>query len=343
MSNQASQCDAALLRCGLLIGFLALSFVPSIGSAQSDMRRWFENPRREVAIKDVDGEWFGDPWTLSSLPDGGFLVVDGGARLRAFDSDGLLRWSFGRKGGGPGEFRSIQDVAVTADGKVLVLDSQLSRMTLLDASTSELLGTIPLETDVPAGNILPVSQAVAMVRVGDSWRIVNEDGQVIHTVQLPVPCDRLSCEARTSANVQGMAVAFRWSSDLILLNPDGSLRAAVDGIEPQEFPELVTYGLDPEDLGLGQFATLAVTKVDPTALEMTRALALDGTRVFVLVHGASDNRGRIIDVYTMYDGAYQGSFLLPKKVSSIAILADGRLATLDVELFAQVTLWEVSP
>ena len=140
-----------------------------------------------------------------------------------------------------------------------------------------------------------------------------------------------------------MAVAFRWSSDLILLNPDGSLRAAVDGIEPQEFPELVTYGLDPEDLGLGQFATLAVTKVDPTALEMTRALALDGTRVFVLVHGASDNRGRIIDVYTMYDGAYQGSFLLPKKVSSIAILADGRLATLDVELFAQVTLWEVSP
>ena len=105
--------------------------------------------------------------------------------------------------------------------------------------------------------------------------------------------------------------------------------------------ELVTYDLDPDDLGLRQFATLAVTKVDPTAIEVTRSLAVDGTRVFVLALGTGDNRGRIIDVYGVLDGLYQGSILLPTKVSSIAILADGRMATLDVELVAKVTLWEV--
>ena len=324
----------------ILVWAFAL-LAPSIASAQSDMRRWLDSPRRSVEIRDVDGDWFGDPWTLSSLPDGGFLVVDGGTQLRAFDAEGSFRWSFGRRGGGPGEFQSIQDVALTADGTVLVLDSQLSRVTLLDASTSEMLGTVPLDTDIPAGNILPTSLAVAMVRVGGSWRIIKEDGEVADTVQLPVPCERLLCEARTAAGPEGMAVAFRWSSDLILLNADGSLRGTADGIEPRRFPELVTYDLDPDDLGLRQFATLAVTKVDPTAIEVTRSLAVDGTRVFVLALGTGDNRGRIIDVYGVLDGLYQGSILLPTKVSSIAILADGRMATLDVELVAKVTLWEV--
>lgn len=343
MSNHTTyQCNAILLRCAPLMGLLAVSLAPNIGSAQSAMRHWFDSPRREVEIKDVDGDWFGDPWTLSSRPDGGFLVVDGGTQLRAFDAEGLLEWSFGRRGGGPGEFRSIQDVAWTANGRLLVLDSQLSRVTLLDASTGDLLGTVPLNTDIPAGNVLPTSLAAAMVRVGDSWNIINEDGEVVDSVRLPIPCERLLCEARAASGLEGMAVAFRWSSDLILLNADGSLRATADGIEAREFPDLVTYGLDPEDLGLRQFATLAVTKVDPTAVEMTRSLAVDGTHVFVLAVGATDNRGRIIDVYAMSDGVYQGSILLPSKVSSIAILADGRLATLDVELFAKVTLWEIA-
>jgi hypothetical protein len=44
------------------------------------------------------------------------------AEVRQFDSTGRYLRTFGRKGMGPGEFRSVDDIALHPDGRVLVLD-----------------------------------------------------------------------------------------------------------------------------------------------------------------------------------------------------------------------------
>ena len=53
-----------------------------------------------------------------------FVAEDQGsvANVRQFDSTGRYLRTFGRKGQGPGEFRSVDDIAIHPDGRVLVLD-----------------------------------------------------------------------------------------------------------------------------------------------------------------------------------------------------------------------------
>ena len=40
-------------------------------------------------------------------------------------------------------------------------------------------------------------------------------------------------------------VAFRWSSDLVFLNADGSVKAVGNGSETIGMPQIVTYEVDP--------------------------------------------------------------------------------------------------
>jgi hypothetical protein len=50
----------------------------------------------------------------STVANGSLYVFDyGDSRLKAFDSSGKLAWSFGRSGGGPGEFMNVADLAVS--------------------------------------------------------------------------------------------------------------------------------------------------------------------------------------------------------------------------------------
>lgn len=315
------------------------------GSAaqEEDPRRWIGEPVRSLEITDLDGSRFGNPWFVAALPGDGFVVVDDGTRLLASSSDGSPLWSFGRAGGGPGEFRSIQDVVVLTGGELLVLDGEQARITVLNPESGELTGTetVPVDRNARASELL-ASSDFAIVQSEDTWLVLDANGQVVETFRLPVECEGLLCEAHTATGAGGSVVAFRWSSDLVFLNADGSVRLAADGIEPSPLPETVKYDLDPDKMGMSQFATLAVTKVDPKAVESTRSVAVDESRTFVLALGETDDRGRLVDVYGIQDGAYQGSFLVPDgEIVDIALLADGRLATLHAGLVTKVILWKM--
>ena len=49
-----------------------------------------------------------------------------------------------------------------------------------------------------------------------------------------------------------------------------------------------------------------------------------------------------MDVYSVATGDYRGSFLFPDDIEALAILSDGRLATLNRDLFPTVDIWELS-
>lgn len=78
------------------------------------------------------------------LPDGRIVVADGGfSQVRMYDRQGRHLWSAGRTGEGPGEFRSINGLAISHDS-VIVLDPVLGRLSVLDLEGS-LSRTVPLD------------------------------------------------------------------------------------------------------------------------------------------------------------------------------------------------------
>lgn len=333
-----------LTMCGVL------AVLAAAGATVVEDRYWLPAPQVMAELKDETGDYFGNPWQMAALPGGGFVLNDGGVTVRAFDSDGSIRWEFGRSGGGPGEFRAIRDMAVTAEETVLVLDSEAARITILEAATGELVETVRIGREASAGvnEILSVaSPHLAIVQHGGTddgnWSVLDATGEVVRTRSYPPPCESLACEAFSAGVTEdGSGVlAFRWSSDLVFLNTNGSVRVVRDGIEPIRMPEPVSQEVDPEELGLPAFSQIVVTKVDPQATEATKALAVGGLRAFVLAQGSTDNRGRVVDVYDTVEGEYDGSFLLPRPVSQIAVVDEGVLATLSTDLFPIVTLWSL--
>lgn len=333
-----------LLHLAMILGGLA-------GAPSVEDRDWLLSPQIVAELKDEDGDYFGNPWQMVAFPDGGFVLNDGGVTLRAFNSDGMSRWTFGRSGGGPGEFQAIRDVALTAEGRVLALDSDAARVTILDAVTGEMVETVRIGREAASGlnEILsapPPHFAIVQHSLNEdgNWSLLDTTGAVVRTYSLPPPCESLVCEAFTGGvtEVGSGVVAFRWSSDLVFLNADGSVRTVRDGVEPIRMPEPVRYELDPADLGAeaGRYSNVIVTKVDPKATEVTKSLAVGRSRVFVLTLGSTENRGRVVDIYTI-GGEYEGSFLLPWSVSEIAVVDEEILATLSTDLFPIVTLWNL--
>lgn len=120
----------------------------------------------------------------------------------------------------------------------------------------------------------------------------------------------------------------------------GSVRQLTEGFRSLAFPDVNTEDvIPPPELG---FTALRVTKVVPDAVEMTFGLTADGTYLLTLATRQTVEPRRVVDAYAVEAGEYRGSFLLPNDLEGLAILSDGRLATIDLEFFPTVQLWELA-
>jgi hypothetical protein len=112
----------------------------------------------------INDTLFAGPHRIA-LAEGVVVVGDGMVeRVIALDrATGAVEWSFGRLGGGPGEFRGISDMAVTRDGMIWVLDFGNGRITVL-APDGEFHGVKTLHhLPAPPASILPLDdRAIAM-------------------------------------------------------------------------------------------------------------------------------------------------------------------------------------
>lgn len=85
---------------------------------------------------------------IALLEDHSVIMADAGAnQVHAFSAEGTYRWSAGRAGDGPGEFRRINFLFATPGDTILVADAQLRRLTLLSA-TGTLLGVAEFASEV---------------------------------------------------------------------------------------------------------------------------------------------------------------------------------------------------
>ena len=330
-----------------LLFLSGLCLWPGPADSQEVRRRWLAEPILSATIADREGDLFGDPWRLISDPGGGFLIAEA-ATIHAFSVDGTKRWSAGRTGQGPGEFRVIEDVRVAPDGRVLALDREQPRVTVFDGITGELVATVLLRREVArTRRILPARGALARVEVhlpqeeGTTWWTVSEKGEIVDEAHGPSSCSQdLTCESSAASDPGwGGVQAYRWSSQLVFHDTDGSTRVA-EGVDSVPFPRVVSYALDAT--GLEGIRSLRATRVDPKAPEIARSVATDGSQAVVLVMtGDAEDQRRILDFYRVADGAYLGSRRLPESVRAIVLLSDGRLATLRSVLFPEVKIWEL--
>jgi hypothetical protein len=86
------------------------------------------------ALEGSDEEMFGLVGSVASTSDGGAFVYDSQAReIRRFGADGSFVGMVGRQGEGPGEHERINNMLVLPDGRLVVNDPRLRRVTWYDA------------------------------------------------------------------------------------------------------------------------------------------------------------------------------------------------------------------
>ncbi|UCC25082.1 MAG: hypothetical protein JSU98_15345, partial [Gemmatimonadales bacterium] len=193
-------------------------------------------PEVTIGVLDGDADYmFGSIRSLAVGTDGTIYAMDGQIpALRVYGANGSHRGTWGRDGGGPGEFASPDGgLAVLADGRIAARDPGNGRIQLYDAS-GEPLTTWPV---IPGG--FNTSNAMVVGR-GDTlltplvmdltvdvaqWRTglqrISPAGEIVDTLPAPdvgYEAPRLEARVEGGTSIQGLPFA---PSEHWAWHPDG--------------------------------------------------------------------------------------------------------------------------
>jgi len=189
------------------------------------------------AIEGADAYTFGEVSDVAVGDDGRIFVLDGQAlEVRVFSPDGRHLSSFGRAGGGPGEFKQPGGMVFLADGRLAVRDPGNTRMNIYSAEGESLTSwPIPGGYFTSAPIFADRAGHVYMDVISDrdsvtgAWQVglmrLRADGTVVDTVPRPhgdfdpplLRAERVSAQG-TSRSLAG--VPF-WPSAYSTLNRNG--------------------------------------------------------------------------------------------------------------------------
>lgn len=279
------------------------------------------------------------PFRLVASPAGVHVLDYYPKRVLHYGHDGRRRWSFGREGAGPNEFRDPRDLKVDTDGRTWVLDPANSRIVALDSGGSAVhrlslgsLGNSPREllSAGGAGAVVITSERREdpLVRLDSRGRVLGRD---------PFPWEGYS--QLDYLATQAIAASSPWTGDWVMafamgdgffIYPAGATQARRGWfVEPVAFPEV------------------EVTKSGNTTTRRHRerpvdaaiSLTLSSENVYVLFGGTTEDRGKLVDSYALRDGSYQGTWRLPRGASDIAWY-DGGLYTLAERPYPELAYWK---
>jgi 6-bladed beta-propeller len=266
----------------------------------------------------VNDTLFAGPHRIA-LADGVVIVGDDMvARLIALDREtGRVRWTFGREGGGPEEFRGISDVSVSPEGRIWVVDYGNGRISEISADGTP-IGIRPLH-HLPAtpGSILPLEDRVIAMsqRAEEPFMELDPNSLEVRTaygLSWPEPVsERVNTHVWLGGRGDTWVSAF-WLGPGFTVWQDGAPRS-------HYFREPIPWALrpSPEIRRMGadsaRFGAVSLDVVDD--------------EIFILFGGRPVRRPHPgeptvwIDVYAL-DGGYDRSYHLPFDTHGMA--TDGR-------------------
>lgn len=92
----------------------------------------------QVVIQEPESLYLAAPRALALTEDGDFYVADGASeRVVRYDRSGAPKAVVGRRGSGPGEFREIGLILPLSDGRVMISDVALRRLSFFDQKSGK--------------------------------------------------------------------------------------------------------------------------------------------------------------------------------------------------------------
>jgi hypothetical protein len=275
--------------------------------------------------------------TVIELPlhvraDGDLLLIADGARpgvaaIRA--SDGATAWTVGRRGRGPIEFSRPAVVETLADGRILVADTEVARVTLLDRAGAR-VGEFALEDAQVTGLCALEDNSLVAVAAthGENFRRLSLDGRVLASYAVPWP--ELVKEPLLARQLQTATPPDR--KDCVFTLTLGRGFGSFDGerfLFTNDYVErLGVPDVDVNESSSRQQRTRDQRLRNPTL--STRSAAVTRDQIYIVFQGATPEAGRIIDVYRR-DGAYEYSFRLPRRVGELTWSDDTFYALSQIE------------
>jgi hypothetical protein len=311
----------------------------SVGASDAQARRvlpgrWMERTR----VEELDGKVF-MRIDLIAVSGSTLLVYDGGEpQLLGLSLGAEVRWRFGRKGGGPGEFGGITDLKGDGKGNAYLLDPAYSRVTVV-RDDGTLARTIGLDRQLhrigvtPAGAILgaPLSDALLLAVEGSAGlpSALSVPGEMVHL-------RALQRENRVDVSASGtIVVTHRWSSVVLVVSKDLATIRTFSLLDPQPFPELKTSKM-------GTAKEISVTRIDPEAKQVVRATLIVGDTLLVVDARRNNAAVQYIDAYSLRGGTYLNSRIIPEYPRALSA-APGRIYAVVGEPVPAVLIWEWTP
>ena len=316
---------------------LAMACAAASGCAEraGSEELWDDAPemRRQVLVQRWDTLWSiggnaADTTLLRpflvAADAGTVYVYDGLAkRVTAYASDGAVRWRFGRPGKGPDEFDKVRDMRLSADGGIDLLDPRNNRILRLTPGGT-VRARVPLGAVGHAEQMVPVSAAewVLMTPRPDApFVTVDSAGRVRGTVPIHWAgfhrLDPLARQGMLAGRAGGWVFAFSFGDGWFRFRGTAPDTLVGRFVEHTPFPAVesvpVAGGRASRMDGYHACSACSVTLWDST--------------LYVHFGGYSDVAQRVVDLYGLGDGAYRGSWILPREARTIEV-ADGRLYAL---------------
>jgi hypothetical protein len=266
------------------------------------------------------------PMQPAVTSDGLYVVDAFMKRVEHFDLSGNLLWTYGQEGEGPDEFRAPRDLKVDSSGRVWVLDQQNMRITVIDRDGKAVM-RIPLHgaRNTPHSFVPLPGDEVFLVVPDPAAPLVRlaRDGTVLERRPFPwkgfAEMTYLAAQLTTGMEPKSgrWVAAFQAGDGFFTFDGPQQQAGRKWWVEPVAFPRVIQ----------SRSKNKVTTRMAGRPTYAAASVALSPERLYVLFAGATGKNNRIVDSYSLADGTYIESFLLPKRVKQIA-WNDGKLYVL---------------
>lgn len=283
-----------------------------------------------------------NPFWLSAGAEGVTLWDEGRKAVVRISAEGEPLWTFGREGGGPGEFRTVRGVAHLPGGGVAVVDNVNERLTIIDRE-GRLAGETNLSGMAPESVASLYDGGLVVLTGSDdpAFLVADENGVVVDSMGFPSrPYRDLSPMARQGRVVgagAGWVFGFTVGNGWWRMGGDRDAEG-FPYAEHADFPGIETTVR--EAVVDGRTVTTRSTRTTES-VSTARGFGVRGDTLFVHYHGETNARGYLLDLFSLADGSYLGSVLLPAWARSVAVGPDA-IYTLAADPFPVLTAFRMT-